>query len=215
LFEDFLDVLEGMEGAERLVKILKKFTEGLFANFFNQYTNVALDKSLIVFGIRDMEQQLKPLAMYICTKYVWDKIRESLKKRILVVDEAWLMLSSKDSAAFFYGIVKRARKYYLGVTAITQDVKDFLDSPFGHPMITNSALIVLFKQLPVGAEFAKNAFNLTDEEKLLILEGEVGEGIFFAGGNHALIKVVASPFEEQIITTSPEEILKLKAAKKL
>lgn len=215
LMEDFLDVLEGMEGSEQLVRKLKKFTEGSYANFFNQYSNVSLDKNLIVFGIRDMEEDLRPLAMFIVMKYIWAKIREELKKRIMVVDEAWWLMKNEDSASFLFGIVKRARKYWLGVTTITQDVGDFMKSVYGQPIITNSALAVLFKQSPATIDIVQRTFNLTNEEKNLLLEAEVGEGLFFAGQKHVAMKVVASYIEDQIITTSPKELLKLKEAKKI
>ena len=207
LMEDLEEVLKGMEGADSLVVRLRKFTKGTYANFFNQPTNIALDNKLVTFGIRDMEEGLRPMAMYIITRYIWNKVRSELKKRIFVVDEAWWMMQSEDGASFLYGVVKRARKYFLGVTTITQDVGDFLKSSYGGPIITNSALKILLKQSPATIDIVKKAFNLTDEEKTLLLETEVGEGIFFAGQKHVAIKVVASPTEHEIITTKPEEIL--------
>ncbi|MCH7828769.1 DUF87 domain-containing protein [Patescibacteria group bacterium] len=210
LMEDLEQVLGGMEGTESLVRRIRKFTKGTYANFFNQPTNISLDKSLISFGIRDMEEGLRPMAMYIIMRYIWNIVKSKLKRRLFVLDEAWWIMQSEDGASFLYGIAKRARKYYLGVTTITQDVGDFLRSKYGKPIITNSSIQILMKQSPASIEVVQKAFNLTNEEKMLLLETEVGEGIFFAGQKHVAIKVVASPKEHEIITTSPEELLRRK-----
>ncbi|MDP2637305.1 MAG: conjugal transfer protein TraC, partial [bacterium] len=207
LMEDLEGVLETMEGAESLVTRLRKFTKGTYANFFNNKTNIDMQNPFVAFGIRDMEEGLRPMAMYIIMRYIWNKVRSELKKRILVVDEAWWIMQSDDGASFLYGIAKRARKYYLGVTTITQDVGDFLKSEYGRPIITNSSIQILMKQSPATIDVVKKSFNLTAEEKSLLLETEVGEGVFFAGQKHVAIKVVASPTEHQIVTTSPKEIL--------
>ena len=208
LMEDLEQVLEGMEGAESLVRRLAKFTKGTYANFFNQPTNISLGKSLVSFGIRDMEEGLRPMAMYIIMRYIWNIIRSELKRRLFVIDEAWWIMQSEDGASFLYGIAKRARKYYLGVTTITQDVGDFLKSKYGRPIITNSSIQILMKQSPATIDIVQKAFNLTSEEKSLLLATEIGEGIFFAGQKHVAMKVVASPKEHDIITTSPEELLR-------
>ncbi len=213
IMEDLETVLETMEGADSLARRIKKFTKGTFSQFFNQTTNISTDKPLVVFGVRDMEDELRPMAMFVIMRYIWNKVRSELKKRILVIDEAWWIMKSEDGASFLYGICKRARKYWLGVTTITQDVNDFMKSSYGQPIITNSSLQILLKQSPATIETVKQTFNLTEEEKYLLLESEVGEGIFFAGQKHVAIKVVASYAEDQIITTSPEEILKIKKAK--
>jgi type IV secretory pathway VirB4 component len=213
IMEDLEKVLEGMEGAESLVRRIRKFTKGTFAQFFNQRTNITLDKPLVVFGIRDMEDELRPIASFIIMRYIWNKVRSELKKRILVIDEAWWIMKEEDGASFLYGICKRGRKYWLGVTTITQDVGDFMKSMYGQPIITNSSICVLFKQSPATIDIVQKTFNLTDEEKYLLLETEVGEGIFFAGQKHVLMKVVASYMEDQIVTSSPEEILKIKMKK--
>jgi len=213
LMEDFEQILEGMEGAESLVRRVRKFSKGTFAQFFNRPTNISMDKSLVVFGIRDIEDELRPIAMFMVMRYIWNKIRSELKKRILVVDEAWWIMQSKDGASFLFGITKRARKYWLGVTNITQDVNDFMKSEYGQPIITNSALVILMKQSPATIEMVQKTFNLTEEEKYLLLEADVGEGIFFAGQKHVAIKVMASYSEDQFITTSPEEVLKIRKAK--
>jgi len=213
LMEDLESVLETMEGAESLVKRLRKFTKGTFAEFFNQPSNISMENRFVVFGIRDMEESLKPMAMYIIMRYIWNAVRSQLKKRILVVDEAWWLMQSEDGASFLFGICKRARKYWLGVTTITQDVADFMKSDYGQPIITNSSLQLLMKQSPATIDVVQKTFNLTEEEKYMLLESAVGEGLFFAGQKHVAIRVVASYAEEQIITTSPEEILKIKKAK--
>ena len=209
--EDLEQVLQTMEGADSLVRRLGKFTKGTYSSFFNHPSNITMDNKLVVFGIRDMEEGLRPLAMYMMMRYVWNKVRSELKKRILVVDEAWWIMKSDDGASFLYGMAKRARKYYLGVTTITQDVGDFMKSEYGKPIITNSSLQLLLKQSPATIDLVQKAFNLTNAEKSLLLETELGEGIFFAGQKHVAVKVVASPREHDIVTTSPQEILKRKA----
>ncbi len=211
---DLQQVLEAMQGAESLAARLRKFTQGTFANFFNQKTNISLANNLVVFGMRDIEDSLRPIAIYMTMKYVWSAIRSSLKKRILVIDEAWWLMQNDDSASFLFGIVKRARKYWLGVSTITQDVEDFMKSDYGKPVITNSSLAFLMKQSPAAIESVKQAFNLTDQEKIILLESPVGEGIFFAGQRHVVTRALASYAENQFITTSPEEVKKIIEAKK-
>lgn len=215
IMSDLESVLETMDGAESLVERLRKFTKGTYASFFNQKSNISVNKSLVVFGIRDMEDELRPMAMFIVMRYIWNTARVSLKKRILVIDEAWWMMKTEDGASFLFGICKRARKYWLGVTTITQDVSDFLQSDYGKPIITNSSIQLLLKQSPATIDLIQQTFTLTDQEKFLLLETPVGEGIFFAGQKHVAIRVVASYTEDQIITTSPEEIVKIKQAKEL
>ena len=214
IMSDLEEVLSTMEGAESLVRRLQRFTKGVYSNFFNQPSNVNMNTRLVVFGIRDMEDELRPIALFMILRYIWKTIASQLKKRMLVIDEAWWLMKNEDGASFLFGTVKRARKYYLGVTTITQDLNDFMKSTYGQPIITNSSLILLMKQSPATIETVKKTFNLTDEEKLLLLETPVGEGIFFAGTKHVLIKVLASYTEDQLITTSPEEVLKIKEAKK-
>lgn len=210
---DLEEILSTMEGAESLVRRIQRFTKGVYANFFNQPSNIDITNRLVVFGIRDMEDELRPMALFIVLRYIWKTVTAKMKKRMLVIDEAWWLMKNEDGASFLFGTVKRARKYYLGVTTITQDVGDFMKSAYGQPIVTNSSLTMLMKQSPATIEIVKNTFNLTDEEKLLLLESPVGEGIFFAGNKHVLIKVVASYAEDQIITTAPEELLKIKKAK--
>jgi len=214
LMSDLELVLETMEGAESLTRRIRKFTKGTFADFFNRPSNINMQNNLVVFGIRDMEEGLRPIAMYIITRYIWNQIRSKLKKRIFVIDEAWWLMKSEDGASFLFGLVKRARKYWLGVTTITQDINDFMKSDYGKPIITNSALSFLMKQSPATIGATKETFNLTDWEKEMLLSSAVGEGIFFAGQKHVALKVVASDTETKFITTSPEEIAKMKASAK-
>jgi len=213
LLSDFEMVLTSMEGSDSLVQRLSKYTKGTWAQFINRPTNIDISKKFVVFSVRDMEDELKPVAMYIITHYIWNAIRHELKKRILVVDEAWWMMKSEDTASFLYGIAKRGRKYYLGLSTITQDVDDFLKSPYGVPMITNSSIQLLLKQSPSIIDKLKETFALTDEEKYLLLESQVGEGIFFAGVKHVAIKIIASYTEDQIITSDPSQLLAIKNAR--
>ncbi|MBU4284875.1 ATP-binding protein [Patescibacteria group bacterium] len=213
LMEDLETVLDNMEGGDRIAKRLQRYTKGSFAGFLNQPTNIDIHKKLIVFSTRDMEDELKPVAMFLILQYIWNLIRSDMKKRIMVVDEAWWMLKSEAGGSFLHGIAKRCRKYWLGLTTITQDIPDFMSSPYGKPIVSNSSLQILFKQSPSSIEVVQQTFNLTDEEKYLLLQADVGEGIFFAGLKHAAIKVVASYTEDQIVTTNPEQIVKINQAK--
>ena len=214
ILSDFAQILESMTGAESLARRLRKFTQGTFASFFNQKTNIVMDKNFIVFGIRDMEESLRPVALFIVMRYIWNIIRSEVKKRILVVDEAWWLMQSEDGASFLFGLVKRGRKYWLGVTTITQDVEDFMKSSYGKAIITNSSLQLLLKQSSASIEVVQKVFNLTEQEKSLLLSANVGEGLFFAGKKHVDISVKASYTEDQIITTSPGEVEKIKEARK-
>ena len=211
---DLQMVLENMKGAESLSIRIKKFTEGTFAGFLNHKTNISADTGMIVFNIRDMEDELRPVAMYLILHFIWTLIRTKTKKRMMVIDEAWWMMQHEDAASFLFGIAKRCRKYYLGLTTITQDVTDFMGSRFGKPIVTNSSIQLLLKQSPAAIKVIVDTFYLTDEEKFLLLESNVGEGIFFAGPKRAAIKVVASYSEDQIITSDPAQLLEIERAKK-
>ncbi len=214
IMQDLLDVLEGMEGADTLALKLKKYTEGTFAGLFNSPTTVNMNNQLVVFSVRDLEDELRPMAMYTLINYIWNIVRSERKKRLLVIDEAWWLMTHEDSAKFIYALVKRCRKYYLGVTTISQDVNDFLRSPYGQAIVTNSALQLLLRQSPAAIDNIQKIFLLTDGEKYLLLESAVGEGIFFAGSKHAAIKVVASYTEDQLITSDPKQLLEIEKAKK-
>ena len=213
LLSDFEMVLSGMDGSDSVVQRLVKYTRGSWATFLNRPSNVDINKKFVVFSVRDMEDELKPVAMYIIMHYIWTAVRKNLKKRLLVVDEAWWMMKSEDTASFLYSIAKRGRKYYLGLSTITQDEADFMKSPYGVPIITNSSLQLLLKQSPTTIDILQQTFNLTDEEKYLLLESNVGEGIFFAGLKHVAIKIISSYTEDQIITSDPSQILSNKKAK--
>ena len=213
LLSDFELVLSGMEGSESLVARLSKYTKGTWAGFINRPTNVDINSKFIVFSIRDMEDELKPVAMYIVTHFIWNAIRKNLKKRLLVIDEAWWMMKSEDTASFLFSLAKRGRKYYLGLATITQDVDDFLKSPYGMPIISNSSIQVLLKQSSSVIDNLQRIFNLTEEEKYLMLESDVGEGMFFVGLKHVAIKIIASYTEDQIITSDPSQLLAIKKAK--
>lgn len=213
LLSDFELVLAGMEGGESLVQRLTKYTKGTWSGFINKPTNVDINKKFVVFSVRDMEDELKPVAMYLITHYIWGAVRRTLKKRLLVVDEAWWMMKEEDTASLLFGLAKRGRKYYLGIATITQDVGDFLRSPYGLPIITNSSIQLLLKQSPSSIDLVQQTFNLTEEEKFLLLESEVGEGIFFAGLKHVAIKTIASYTEDQIITSDPSQLLALQKSR--
>lgn len=211
---DLWEVLRNMEGGENLAIRMEKYTEGIFAGFVNNTTNVLVDNQLMVFNIRDMEEELRPIAMYLVLHFIWNEMRTNLKKRLVLVDEAWVMMKYDDAASFMFGIAKRCRKYYTGLTTITQDVNDFLTSRYGKAIVTNSSIQLLLRQSPAGIDVISETFYLTDQEKFLLLESNVGEGIFFAGTKHVAIKVIASYSEDQIITTDPAQLLEIEQAKK-
>jgi type IV secretory pathway VirB4 component len=214
LLTDFELVLAGIDGTENILQKIQKYTKGSWSGFLNRPTNVDIDRPMVVFSIRDMEDDLKPVAMYLITHFIWNRVRRKLKKRLMVVDEAWWMMKSEDTASFLSSLVKRGRKYYLGISTITQDVGDFLRSPYGAPIVTNSSIQLLLKQSPLAIDLLQQTFNLTNEEKFLLLESSVGEGIFFAGTKHVAIKVIASETEDKIITSNPEQVMKLEEEKK-
>lgn len=213
VMSDFEQVLEGMEGSGEVLERLKKYTKGTFSGLFNSPTNVDMRNQLVVFSVRDLEDELRPIALYSIINYIWNVVRSESKKRILIIDEAWWLMQHEDSAKFIFALVKRCRKYYLGVTTITQDVNDFLTSQYGKAILTNSSLQLLLKQSPAAIDLVQETFMLTEGEKYLLLEGGVGEGIFFAGNRHAAIKVVASHTEDQLITSDPRQLLEIEEAK--
>ena len=214
IMQDFQDVLEGMEGGANIGLRLSKYTKGTFAGLLNNPTNVEMDNQLVCFSVRDLEDELRPLGIYTIVNYIWNIVRSVRKKRILVIDEAWWLMQSEDSAKFVFALVKRCRKYYLGVTTITQDVNDFLTSPYGKAIVTNSSLQILLKQSPASIDLIQKTFILTEGEKYLLLECGVGEGIFFAGNKHAAIKIVASYTEDQLITSDPKQLMEIEESKK-
>lgn len=211
---DLQTVLKNMQGAESLATRLEKYVSGSYAGFFNEPTNVDIKNKLVTFNLRDLELELRPLAMYVILNFIWNLVRSELKKRILAIDEAWTLMRHKDGAEFLLNVAKRARKYYLGLTTITQDIPDFMSSPYGQPIINNSSIQLLLKQSPATIDIVQQTFKLTDQEKYLLLEAGVGEGLFFAGLKHVAIKIYASYTEDQIITSDPRQILEIEKAKK-
>lgn len=211
---DLYQVLRNMDGGENLAIRLEKYTEGVFSGFLNNTTSVKVDNQLVVFNIRDMEEELRPIAMYTVLQFIWNEMRTNMTKRLVLVDEAWVMMKSEDAASFMFGIAKRCRKYFTGLTTITQDVNDFLASRYGKAIVTNSSIQLLLKQSPASIDIISETFYLTDQEKFMLLESNVGEGIFFAGNKHVAIKVIASYSEDQIITTNPAQLLEIEQAKK-
>ncbi len=213
ILDDLLQILEGMQGAENLVARIQKYASGTFSGLLNSPTTVQMRNQLVVFSVRDLEDELRPMGIYTIVNYIWNVVRSEKKKRLLIIDEAWWLMQNEDSAKFIFALVKRARKYYLGVTTITQDVNDFLTSQYGQAIVNNSSLQLLLKQSPAAVDLVSKTFNLTESEKYLLLEAAVGEGIFFAGQKHAAIKVVASYTEDQLVTTNPEQILQQERAR--
>lgn len=213
VLSDLLSILEGMTGAESMAVRLKKYTDGTFAGFLNKPTNVPLENQMVVFSIRDMEEELRPIAMYLVLNHIWTAIRRDLKKRILAIDEAWVLMKYPVGADFVSNIARRARKYYTGLTTISQDVSVFLASESGKSVLANSSIQVLMKQSPATIDVVQQTFNLTDAEKFYLLEARVGFGLFFLGQNHIGIRVVASYAEDQIITSDPRQILEIEKAK--
>ncbi len=213
ILEDLRAILDMMEGGSDVAAKLYKYTKGTYAGFLNQQTNVSINERFVIFNIRDLEEELRPIAMYIVLNYIWNSVKKEMKKRLLIVDEAWYLLKHQESADFLFGIAKRSRKYYLGLTTITQDIGDFLDSPYGVPIITNSALKLLFKQSSATIDKVANALHLTEVEKAILLQAEVGTGLFIAGNKHAVIQVVPSYTEDQMITSDPQQLLAMKKNK--
>ncbi|MFA5134127.1 MAG: DUF87 domain-containing protein [Patescibacteria group bacterium] len=213
IMQDLQEILEGMEGADDLVTRLKKYTEGTFGGLLNSPTTVDVKNQLVVFSVRDLEDELRPLAIYTIVNFIWNIVRSEKKRRVLVIDEAWWLMQHEDSAKFIFALVKRCRKYYLGITTISQDVNDFLLSPYGQAIVTNSSMQLLLKQSPASIDLVQKTFLLTQGEKYLLLESGVGEGIFFAGNKHAAIKIVASYAEDQLITTDPKQLLQIEEEK--
>ncbi len=209
LMEDLYKALVGMEQEESddLSARLEKFITGSFRGIFDKASNIDIRSPFTVFSVREMEEELRPIAMYVILDFIWTKIKKDLKKRILVIDEAWYFMMHQDSSAFVYSMVKRARKYYLGITTITQDVEDFLRNDYGRAIVSNSSIQFLMKQSTSSIPLLAQTFYLSEGERQLLITSDVGEGIFFAGQNHVALRVIASEKENQAITTDPEEIL--------
>ncbi len=205
---DLYNTLNTMGGnGPSLAARLRRYTEGTFAGIFSEQSNVDLNNSFVVFNTRDLEDELRPIGMYITLNYIWNKVKTDKRKRMLVIDEAWQLMQYEDSAMFLFSIAKRARKYYLGLTTISQDVEDFLSTRLGRAVVNNSSLQLLLKQSPSSVDRIADTFKLTEEETKRLTQFPVGEGLFFAGLSHVVIKVIGSPTEEQLITTNPKDIL--------
>ncbi len=209
LLIDLVGVLSNMTGAEQLVNRLVKFSEGSFSNLFNSPTNIDLTNKFTVFSIRNMEDELRPLAMYLVLNYIWARVKGQLKKRLLIIDEAWWMMRFEDTAKFLNAMTKRARKYFLGVTVISQDVEDFIDNAYGKAIVSNSATQLLLGQSPTAVDKLASVFKLTDGEKQFLQTADVGQGLLVAGVDRAAIQIIASYTEDQFITTNPEQILSM------
>ena len=212
IMEDLYKVLLGFEEpeAKALASRLERYIKGSLAGIFDQRSNIDIRSKFTVFSTRSLEDVLRPIAIYIILDFIWTRIKKDLRKRILVIDEAWYLMQNKDSATFIYGIAKRARKYFLGLTTITQDVEDFLSSEYGHAIITSSSIQVLLKQHPAAIDKVAETFYLSEGEKRFLLSAGIGEGLFFAGSNHVAIKIEASEEEYKLVTTNPAELIKLR-----
>ncbi len=212
VMEDLYKVLLGADEPEArgMADRLERFIKGSMTGIFDSQSNINLESNMTVFSTKNLEEALRPIAFYMILDFVWTTIRRDLKKRILIVEEAWVLMQNDDSARFIYGIAKRARKYYLGLTTVSQDVDDFLNSEYGKAIVTNSSIQMLMKQHPAAIEKVVDTFYLSEGEKRFLLSAGIGEGLFFAGANHVAIKVMASEAENKLITTNPEEILRLK-----
>jgi len=200
------DTLAHMGGTgPQLAQRLRKYTTGTFAGIFSQQSNVEINNQMVVFNIRDLEDELRPVAMYIVLSHIWNIVRAQQKKRVLIVDEAWQLMKYDDSANFLFSLAKRARKYYLGLTTITQEVEDFMSSKMGRAIVANSSMQLFLKQSPSAVDIIADVFKLTDEEKKRLANFPVGQGLFFAGPNHVHIQILASETEQRLITTNPAE----------
>lgn len=209
LMEDLYKTLIGMEdpNAKTLAERIEKFIRGSLAGIFDQRSNLNITSEFTAFGIRDLEDELRPIAMFLILDFIWTRVKRDLKKRILIVDEAWYLMKYPDSAMFLYSIAKRARKYYLGLTTATQDIEDFLSSDYGKAIVTNSSIQILLKQSPAALDKVTQVFYLSEGEKHMLLSSDVGEGLFFAGSSHVALRIVASPNEHTLITSNPSEVL--------
>jgi len=210
---DLYDTLLHMGGTgPQLAQRLRKYTSGTFAGIFSQQSNVNINNPLVVFNIRDLEDELRPVAMYIVLNYIWNKTKSDQKRRLLIVDEAWQLMKYEDSANFLFSLAKRARKYNLGITTITQDVEDFMGSRMGRAIVANASMQLLLKQSPSAVDVLSDVFKLTSEEKKRLSQFPVGQGLFFAGQNHVHIQIIASPTEAGLITTNPQQVQQINAA---
>lgn len=210
LMEDVFKALIGMESADAddISARMEKYITGSFRGIFDQKSNFDITNQLTVFSVKEMEEAIRPVAMYVILDFIWTRVKKDLKRRLLIVDEAWYFMKNPDSASFLHSMVKRARKYYLGVTTITQDVEDFLHNDYGRAIVTNASIQFLMKQSTASVPILAETFYLSQGERQLLVTSDVGEGIFFAGQNHVALRVVASAEEHEVITTNPEDKLR-------
>ena len=198
------DTLAHMGGSgPQLAQRLRKYATGTFAGIFSQQSNIDINNQMVVFNIRDLEDELRPVAMYIVLNHIWNIVRAKQKRRILIVDEAWQLMKYDDSANFLFSLAKRARKYYLGLTTITQDVEDFMSNKMGRAIVMNSSMQLLLKQSAAAVDVLSDVFKLTEEERKRLSSFPIGHGLFFAGQNHVHIQIVASDTETSLISTNP------------
>lgn len=210
---DLYDTLLHMGGfGPQLAQRLRKYTSGTFAGIFSQQSNINIDNPMVVFNVRDLEDELRPVAMYIVLNYIWNKTKTDQKRRLLVVDEAWQLMKYEDSASFLFSLAKRARKYNLGITTITQDVEDFMGSRMGRAIVANASMQILLKQSPTAVDILTDVFKLTSEERKRLSQFPVGQGLFFAGQSHVHVQIIASPTETSLITTNPDQVRQLNQA---
>jgi type IV secretory pathway VirB4 component len=210
---DLYETLLHMPGTgPQLAQRLRKYTTGTFAGIFSQQSNVDINGKMVVFNIRDLEDELRPVAMYIVLSYIWNKTRSDQRKRLLIVDEAWQLMKYDDSANFLFSLAKRARKYFLGLTTITQDVEDFMGSKMGRAIVANASMQLLLKQSTSAVDVLSEVFKLTEEERKRLAQFPIGQGLFFAGQNHVHIQIIASPTETSMITTNPQQLQQLNQA---
>lgn len=206
---DLEKTLSSIKGAEGLAQKIKKYTTGSFSGLFNEPTNINMTNRFIVFSIRDLEDELRPIAMYMILNFIWNRVKGEVKKRLLIIEEAWLLMKYEDSAQFLYSMAKRARKYYLGLTTISQEIEDFLGSQYGRAIVNNSSMSILLKQHPATVDLVAQVFKLTQAEKYFLLNSAVGECLFFAGQNHIAVQITPSYQEDLLITTNPEQLKQL------
>jgi len=210
---DLEKILNGLVGGSKLASKLYPYTQGNFSGFINKPTTIELNKKLIIFGFKDLPEILRPIGMFVVLNYILNRVKREMKKRLVVIDEAWWIMRQEIGAEFLFNVIKRGRKYGLAVTNITQDVEDFLTSPYGRPIITNSAIVFLMKQSPATIDICGKAFALTEGEKQFLLQAEIGQGIILVGQKKVPIYVLPSYAEDQIIKTRPEQLIALKKAK--
>ena len=216
LMEDLYKILLSMEEEEAhsLAQRLEKYVRGSASGIFDQYTNVDLNNDFMVFSIKDLSDELRPIAMFLMLDFIWTRVKRDLRKRLFIIDEAWILMQYPDSAQFVYAVAKRARKYYLGLTTVSQDVDDFLSNDYGKAVVTNSSIQILLKQSPSAIDHLSDVFYLSGGEKSLLLSADIGEGIFFVGANHVAIQILSSEYEHKLITSNPKEILEMREEEK-